>query len=1043
MHFSALIAQDNSCLKLKFKINYFDNEIGKPYHGVSSLAVDSSGYLWVGSYENFLRFEPFQKAYYNKEIPKETVSIFIDSNNRLWQTSSGKTSLYMIPDLRELNRIGSHSIPQEILNNKSFFYKDQNDESEWISTSDGRLFSLDDSLTEVVLIDYSNLSLGEILFKRDSFLLVKGKNDYDFLTINLNTGLIVNHPIVFNRSRVFIDDFGNIWAYDDKLSDFYPHAIPGIGDASKFYYTKDLLERIEKSFMFHFLQPFPRLIVSSYVYGDIKIEIVFTDLDIYCHCKQTSEMVSLAISNSNSIDARFSYGAIVSVVPKHNDEWAIGSTSALFTLKLSPKLTKGMLADSSNGFVSIFGIEHFNFNTLLVSRVSSETKKTGTYLLHLNDGQLSEPLFPYPFIQSAVSNNHRFFNFGEHGILKTDRIDLLSEPKHINFRARNLFSGFDNDLIATGWKTDWYILNSSMDSFQLLNNYSSSLSQVLFPEDKLMFAGTANGFVFLLDKEYQKLDSIYVSDEPLKTLTHIDSFKFWAGTRGNGIYKISYCESFGFQILEHYLADRMIFSAIKDFEGDIWVSTESGPFFFQKESRNFVDLNNIVPLKIKGVYPYSIAMDSIGGVYLGTQTVGLIYINATEIKNLIKKQEKPRLFYLSFFNSKSQEWIKVPNLNSNVFKVSPYSTSISIRFTSSDWSPIYNKLLYSIPELSIEEVSFSGYYLSLRGLARGAYTINFTTGPGNPAFYQMKLIIPEPWYLSNYAKLAYALIIFLIGAALVFARQISLVREKNKLASLVEQRTGKLKEATENLRKSNEKLQKMNDSNSYLISILGHELRAPTGYINRLASDLRDLSFSQNINKNTLVQLAEEISRYGNSLIDAIDNLMHWGLSQRDQLHQSPDWIEIYLSIVQISSKYRPLANSRNIDFRINNEISKTTLIYADGFGLNLILSNLVSNSIKFTPNGGQIELFISLDKEKGLAIFKLSDTGPGIPNYIISEIEGMTNIKSTRGADGQKGIGLGLKLVAKLIRMNDASIKFENTNPGLTIYLFFRAHSN
>ena len=98
------------------------------------------------------------------------------------------------------------------------------------------------------------------------------------------------------------------------------------------------------------------------------------------------------------------------------------------------------------------------------------------------------------------------------------------------------------------------------------------------------------------------------------------------------------------------------------------------------------------------------------------------------------------------------------------------------------------------------------------------------------------------------------------------------------------------------------------------------------------------------------------------------------------------------------------------------------------------LLSNLLDNAIKFTPEGGAISVQVA--SRPGAHVLAVEDTGPGIP----PELRARLLERFTRGdrARNTRGSGLGLSLVAAIARLHDATIDLQQKPTGLRIAVAF-----
>ena len=114
----------------------------------------------------------------------------------------------------------------------------------------------------------------------------------------------------------------------------------------------------------------------------------------------------------------------------------------------------------------------------------------------------------------------------------------------------------------------------------------------------------------------------------------------------------------------------------------------------------------------------------------------------------------------------------------------------------------------------------------------------------------------------------------------------------------------------------------------------------------------------------------------------------------------------------------------------------KVPLVEVDPKLLGMVVHNLLSNAIKYTPEGGKVEASISLVKGKGI-LFKMTDTGYGIPKYQQDRI--FTKLFRADNVVGKdtEGTGLGLYIAKSIVEQSGGKIWFESSeNKGTTFYV-------
>jgi len=154
-----------------------------------------------------------------------------------------------------------------------------------------------------------------------------------------------------------------------------------------------------------------------------------------------------------------------------------------------------------------------------------------------------------------------------------------------------------------------------------------------------------------------------------------------------------------------------------------------------------------------------------------------------------------------------------------------------------------------------------------------------------------------------------------------------------------------------------------------------------------------------------------------------LENLLTWSRVQRNVIEYTPYELDIYDLVTETFELFLTTAKHKQITLR--NTIAHGTFVYADYAMIYTVLRNLLSNALKFTMTGGEIELSAQLkDTEVEMAI---SDTGVGIPEEDLTKLFRIDIRYSQAGTDGEEGTGLGLILCKELIEKNNGTIWAES----------------
>jgi signal transduction histidine kinase len=203
----------------------------------------------------------------------------------------------------------------------------------------------------------------------------------------------------------------------------------------------------------------------------------------------------------------------------------------------------------------------------------------------------------------------------------------------------------------------------------------------------------------------------------------------------------------------------------------------------------------------------------------------------------------------------------------------------------------------------------------------------------------------------------------------------------------------------------------INSLKDKLLAVIGHDLRTP---IANLHSILR--MYNTGVLTDAEVQgLMQEIEPVVQSAELTLSNLLEWAGSQIKGVNHEPSAVDIHLIGMEIGRIFNYLLQQKNI--RFGNEALPRTCVQADERHVKVILSNLVSNAIKFTGDKGIITL--SSVVEGNSLIINITDTGNGIPAERLDRLFSLNTKYIAIGTSGEKGTGIGLFLCKELIEFN------------------------
>ncbi len=220
---------------------------------------------------------------------------------------------------------------------------------------------------------------------------------------------------------------------------------------------------------------------------------------------------------------------------------------------------------------------------------------------------------------------------------------------------------------------------------------------------------------------------------------------------------------------------------------------------------------------------------------------------------------------------------------------------------------------------------------------------------------------------------------------------------------------------------ANEQLKQLNSTKDVFISIISHDLKNPFHSIIAF-SDMMIKDFDSLSDEEKILSL-KEINKAAKSSNELLDNLLSWSMSQRGMIPLIPQKINLRQIVNTTLEVLRPSAKRKNII--VKNNVPGDLYIYADQNTISTVVRNLITNSIKFTREGG--EVVISAKKSGNKIEVDISDSGIGIKQEDLDNLFRIDAIQTTYGTAKEKGTGIGLILCKEFIDKNGGRIWAES----------------
>jgi signal transduction histidine kinase len=300
--------------------------------------------------------------------------------------------------------------------------------------------------------------------------------------------------------------------------------------------------------------------------------------------------------------------------------------------------------------------------------------------------------------------------------------------------------------------------------------------------------------------------------------------------------------------------------------------------------------------------------------------------------------------------------------------------------------------------------------------------------PGTP--WSMVAKIDKSELYSNLHVIEFALISFAVLFILLLTSGLIwffYYNERNIYKALfeTEKELGEYHAETEKTLLENEaRLTELNATKDKFFSIIAHDLRNPFQILlsmtEILANGIDDLD------KKELSEFSKQLYNATRNQHRLLENLLSWAQLQQDQNTYNPRRIELYKLTEDVFELIGGAAAAKNI--LLENNVDKKISVMADPDMMHSVLSNLITNAIKFTYPQGRVE--VSAVITENMARVSVRDNGVGIEKDKIGKLFNIKSNSNSRGTADERGTGLGLVLCKEFVEKQQGRIWVES-EPG------------
>ena len=1026
---------------------------GLSNENVTTIFQDSKGYMWIGTSDGLNRYDGEYIKIYNCDINYENslsstyiTALSEDDYGNIWiGTDRGLDILNKdTGQVIRLNDIESDNHNLGGLEITSLLYSEHEDNIMWVGTENG-LMKIDVKKSKLKAFYHEKGNENSLT---NSSITCLEENEQGSIWVGTRYGINVIH-------NDLIIDKDNLKIYDDKQY-IYNIEIDNLGYAwlsskrgilvYQMYESSDIVWIIDKGGIKEYSKKEKDIINSydskiknyidnnNFIFNDSKNNIWISSssgIVRYTHDTNDFELLSRDINKKDTLSSN----SISCFYEDRNGTMWIGTDKGVNILNNNNQFKSTNVNEnvyiSDKNIVSI--LEHDKFLWIA-------TKSNGVYIYNKN-GELEKHLYE---ISDTLSLNDKYIK----GLFKADnRYIVISTNKDIivfdsiNFIVHKeiIKDGYSSELnylyddgedIWLASCNDFYSFNKNSKEIIYYSNHLKELdinpgrvTYILQDKDNkniIWLGGIDIGIV-----KYHKKNGVinqYKSDSLNKdslinnyinNMIFDNSGNLWVGTNiGLSKFNIK-SESFSSYTTADGLSNNFINSITIDNNGNIWISTNKGLNKFDTEKQEFIYF-----AKMDGLNGYQFNLNASllcknGYIFFGS-TNGLIYFKPEDIVNPTQYKEK----------------VVIGDIYIRKEKVAYDGKELVLEYNNNDliidyFLPNYQNLNYVTYDYMIEGIDSewkhigSRNFLDIKSLESGKYTLKLRARDGHGNLTNettMNIKVKPPIWKTPIAYIIYTIIIVLATYYIINYVKI--------LQNLVDQKTMKLnKQLEENKKLSEEIIYKERIKNNYFVN-LSHELRTPINIIVSTVQLINTITKDKVLSQEKTNEYMNIISKSCDNLLKIIGDIIDSSKIETGEYKINKEDNDIVYLVEETALNMSKFIEKKGISLLIDPDMEEK-IISCDSTEIERCIINLLGNAVKFTPEGGEIRVYIK-EIKKYIEI-SVEDTGIGISeedqDFIFKRFSQVEGTGATRASSS----GIGLTLVKSIAELHGGYVRLES----------------
>lgn len=1009
--------------ELKFNFEGITNDKGLTHNTVYDICQDAQGFMWFATDGGLNRFDGQNiKQYYSlhtkKSLPSNSIPCIIyTSDEKLYIGTSNGLALYL-PETDDFTTISHNGKPLgEII------AMQQGDTSELlICTEDNGAFRYNYKLNQFTVLNFTKERIFGMTRDREGMYWAFSR--FKLLRFNKYDQIIAEYKVsadLFNSAISYVksDSRGVLWigtfekglfTFNFKNHSFSPFiSSNGVG----MYYIRTIEEGEDANeywvgtekglYVINILTGYFTHYTQSFDYNQKTIN----DNAIYKIYRNKQNVFFVGTYFGGVNIAQIRHTGFNAVYPDEKTGCLLGK--ALGTMAKSPD-GKIWIATEDAG-IAIFDRKTNTFKHLFADEKKSNTISTNNVHALLMDHNVC---WAGHFMGGISKIN---INTGKAKRYK----NINNNPTSLsnNFVFSLLFISPDSILVGTISGVDLFNKkNEKFSRFKEDELTDSFVYDMFTDKDGKVWICTYNRGIFVYDKKHRGLMTHYQAGDRSglpgnSIISHcIDSKKrIWIGTRGSGLSLFN-AENKTFKTWnsKDLLINDIVYGIEEDANGMLWISSNKG--ISRVNLQNSTTINFNIKHGIAGnQYNYkSYFKDDDGTLFFGSVT-GLTWFNPSTI---LTQHEAPTVYFanLRIFNE-----IILPDSIGILKKQIDFANNLKLKHNQNSFTLEFSCINYFNEDI-VYQYYLDGFDENWSPLSTKTQANYTNISPGNYSFHIrainkignivgaeriLNIEILPPFWASWKAYILYFIVISGITYLLLRNYQ---TRQQEKVALAIEK-----------IEKENMDLLHQHKMNFF--TYISHEFKTPLTII--ITSVEMLFKKSSNFNEE-ITEIQQTIKRSATRLLFLVNQLMEFRKIETDHavIHVSKGNIIDFVN--QIIGAYKPLVMKKNLNMNVKVNYTSTEM-YFDFDKLEKILTNLITNAIKYSPQNGTIEFCLNVNSD--YFNFSIKDNGKGFSESQKDKI--FEVFYSEDASDLVESSGIGLALTAGLIKLLKGKIDVES----------------